>query len=338
MASFFKDMTPLVQAFGEAWKYVGILLRLPLGLLSDLSTLIESLSNSIGMAKGDVLALGAVATLLALPFTRAMTVIGAVLLLLEDFTGYLTGRDSLIGHLLGDDDDLTKSNLLGVFESMVDLFDTALDLAQTLGDLLGSDANFSFAETLNDFLRETIRLLDDLNVMLGGDTKAQRDYEARIESAGSLQQMDTLIKGKKDQEWYGNSYGSNLYQQLLGGVGIKGLLQGKNSVFSDNADDKGDSVLMEFLFSDLTRSVGNEIMEFGKTAINELTPQENAAQVSRDPSRRGFSPSPGLKTELAPITINFNGDNVDQEGAKKGVTEALQGQLNQVNDGLGDSG
>ncbi len=295
------------------------------------------------MAKGDVLALGAVATLLALPFTRAMTVIGAVLLLLEDFTGYLTGRDSLIGHLLGDDEDLTKSNIFGVFESLSTLlgtvFDRFVDLGQLVGEgLFGSDANFSFVETLNDFLRETIRLLDDLNVMLGGDTKAQRDYEARIESAGSLQQMDTLIKGKKDQEWYGNSYGGNLYQQLLGGVGIKGLLQGKNSVFSDNADDKGDSVLMEFLFSDLTRSVGNEIMEFGKTAINELTSQENAAQVSRDPSRRGFSPSPGLKTELAPITINFNGDNVDQEGAKKGVTEALQSQLRQTNDNLGDSG
>jgi len=333
MAAFFKEMKPLVQAFGQAWKYVGAMLRVPLGLLADLSTLIERLSLNLNMAKGDILALGSIATLLAIPFTRVMTLIAGALLLLEDFTGFLAGRDSLIGHLLGDDEDLTKSNLFGVFESMAEIFHTVIELAETLADLFGSDSNLSFATSLNNFLRETIRLLDDLNVMLGGKTKAERNYEARIESAGSLQQMNTLIKGRKDQEWFENNYGSNLYQQLLGKSGIKGLLQGDNSVFS--REDSGDSFLMSLLFTDRTRAFSDGIMEIAEKAMNELTPQENAAKISQDASRRGFSPSP--KLDPSSIIINFNGDNVDEAGATKGVTEALQGQLTQVRDNLGDS-
>ena len=222
MAAFFKEMKPLVQAFGQAWKYVGILLRLPLGLLSDLSTLIENLSENLNMAKGDILGLGSVATLLALPFTRMMTVIGGALLLLEDFTGFLAGRDSLIGHLLGEDEDLTRSNIFGVFESLITLLGTVFDRFIDLGKVVSEGLFGSIDTTFNEFLEGTIRLLDDLNVMLGGKTKAQIDYEKRISSASSPEERNRLLKGKQDQDWFGKSYGSRVYQQVFGGnAGVK---------------------------------------------------------------------------------------------------------------------
>ena len=100
MAAFFKEMKPLVQAFGQAWKYVGAMLRVPLGLLADLSTGIERVADNADMAKGDVLALGTVIGLMLTPFTRFATVVFASLLVLEDFTAFLSGRGSAIGTFL----------------------------------------------------------------------------------------------------------------------------------------------------------------------------------------------------------------------------------------------
>ena len=336
MASFFKDMTPLVQAFGEAWKYVGILLRLPLGLLSDLSTLIESLSNSIGMAKGDVLALGAVATLLVLPFTRAMTVIGAVLLLLEDFTGYLTGRDSLIGHLLGDDEDLTKSNIFGVFESLFTLLGTVFDRFVDLGQLVGEGLFGSFDTTLNDFLRGTIRLLDDLNVMLGGKTKAQIDYESRISSASSSQERNRLLKGKQDQDWFGKSYGSRVYQQVFGGnAGVKKEI---DSIMNVN---NMPPILKQYAMG--ANWLGNLLTPSEKTKSmreNLVSAQQGNNETS---IRDGLTPLKPLtpREDIPPLTQNiyFTG-NPDREEVTAGVNDAndVQAQLRQTNDNLGDSG
>jgi len=310
MASFFKDMTPLVQAFGEAWKYVGILLRLPLGLLSDLSTLIESLSNSIGMAKGDVLALGAVATLLALPFTRAMTVIGAVLLLLEDFTGYLTGRDSLIGHLLGDDEDLTKSNIFGVFESLFTLLGTVFDRFVDLGQLVGEGLFGSFDTTLNDFLRGTIRLLDDLNVMLGGKTKAQINYESRISSASSPQERNRLLKGKQDQDWFGKNYGSRVYQQVFGGnAGVKKEI---DSIMNVN---NMPPILKQYAMG--TNWLGNKIADFVGA-----TPSDKTSAM-----RDNFVPGSPIGSTAITQTLNSLGNPDREQGTEAGKEANSLGNL-----------
>ena len=323
IAEFFKDMEPLVQAFGEAWKYVGTMLRIPLGLLSDLSTLIDNLSDSIGMAKGDILALGTVATLLAIPFTRAMTVIAGVLLLLEDFTGFLAGRDSLIGHLLGDDEDLTKSNIFGVFESLLELIGTVFDRFGNLAELIGAGLGLdSFDSDLNDFLRGTIRLLDDLNVMLGGKTTAQRDYESRIASASSPEERNRLLKGKQDQDWYGQNYGSRVYQQVFGGnAGVKKEI---DSVMNVN---NMPPILKEYAMA--SNWLGNKIADFA-----EATPSDKTSAM-----RDNFVPGSPIGSTAITQTLNFLG-NPDKEQVIEAVKEAnsMQGQLNQVNDGLGDSG
>ena len=323
IAEFFKDMEPLVQAFGEAWKYVGTMLRIPLGLLSDLSTLIDNLSDSIGMAKGDILALGTVATLLAIPFTRAMTVIAGVLLLLEDFTGFLAGRDSLIGHLLGDDEDLTKSNIFGVFESLLELIGTVFDRFGNLAELIGAGLGLdSFDSDLNDFLRGTIRLLDDLNVMLGGKTTAQRDYESRIASASSPEERNRLLKGKQDQDWYGQNYGSRVYQQVFGGTA--GVKKEVDSIMNVN---NMPPILKEYAMA--SDWLGDKIADFA-----EATPSEKTSAM-----RDNFVPGSPIGSTAITQTLNFLG-NPDKEQVIEAVKEAnsMQGQLNQVNDGLGDSG
>jgi hypothetical protein len=274
------------------------------------------------MAKGDILALGTIATLLALPFTRAMTVIGAVLLLLEDFTGFLTGRDSLIGHLLGDDEDLTKSNIFGVFESLLELIGTVFDRFVDLGQLVGEGLFGSFDTTLNDFLRGTIRLLDDLNVMLGGKTKAQIDYESRISSASSSQERNRLLKGKQDQDWYGQNYGSRVYQQVFGGTA--GVKKEIDSIMNVN---NMPPILKEYAMA--SNWLGDKIADFA-----EATPSEKTSAM-----RDNFVPGSPIGSTAITQTLNFLG-NPDKEQVIEAVKEAnsMQGQLNQVNDGLGDSG
>jgi len=298
------------------------MLRIPLGLLSDLSTLIDNLSDSIGMAKGDILALGTIATLLAIPFTRTMTVIAGVLLLLEDFTGFLTGRDSLIGHLLGDDEDLTKSNIFGVFESLLELIGTVFDRFVELGKLVGEGLFGSFDTTLNDFLRGTIRLLDDLNVMLGGKTTAQRDYESRIASASSPEERNRLLKGRQDQDWYGQNYGSRVYQQVFGGTA--GIKKEIDSIMNVN---NMPPILKEFAMA--SDWLGDKIADFAE-----------ATQSDRTSSMRdSFVPGEPIGSMAITQTLNFHG-NPDREQVIEAVKEAnsMQGQLNQVKDGLGDSG
>jgi tape measure domain-containing protein len=173
MAAFFKEMLPLVRAFGEAWHYIGAILRVPLGLLVDLSTGIKLLSEHTGMAKGNILALGIVATLLALPFTRLATVIGIALLALEDFSAFIAGRKSLMGELLGDDAENTRKNFLDLFSSLGALLGT---IAGHISDIVGlfNESDSPLISLLNGFITQLTELFELLNKLAGGKSKAER--------------------------------------------------------------------------------------------------------------------------------------------------------------------
>ena len=209
------------------------------------------------------------------------------------------------------------------FESLLELIGTVFDRFGNLAELIGAGLGLdSFDSDLNDFLRGTIRLLDDLNVMLGGKTTAQRDYESRIASASSPEERNRLLKGKQDQDWYGQNYGSRVYQQVFGGnAGVKKEI---DSVMNVN---NMPPILKEYAMA--SNWLGNKIADFA-----EATPSDKTSAM-----RDNFVPGSPIGSTAITQTLNFLG-NPDKEQVIEAVKEAnsMQGQLNQVNDGLGDSG
>lgn len=173
MAIFFEQMRPLLQGFGQAWKYVGDIIRVPLGLLADLSTVIEYLSENTSLAKGEIVALGAVLTMLAFPLTRKIALVTTLFTLLEDFTAFLTGRDSLLGQILGDDAEETRKNFNSVFKTMTDTVGLLYDRVKDLFDLLGRNMDGGWIGFLNTTLKDLEEMLYRINLLLGGPTREQ---------------------------------------------------------------------------------------------------------------------------------------------------------------------
>lgn len=214
MADFFMEMKPLLTAFGEAWKYVADVLRIPLGILVDLGRGIEGLADHLNVSKGKVLAFGGIIAGLAFPFTRTVTAIGILLGALEDFTGFLSGRQSLIGHLLGDQSEEVRQNFLSFFETVLSTVELIVERIGDLFELLGR-TDFPLVNIINDLLQALEATFEAINAILGGKTKeermAQKEREASYREKNPLSRLDAL-----DQRAYGGQskeeqgYGSSL--------------------------------------------------------------------------------------------------------------------------------
>ena len=181
LASFFRLTQPLVQAFGEAWVYVGSVIRVPLGLLADLSTGIDKLSEHTGYARGNILALGGIIALLAIPFTSFATGVLLALAGLEDFTAFMSGRESLMGQLLGDSADEVRDNLMGVFESLYDLIDTIVERVEDLFNLFSENSDFKLIDWLNDKIQSLQNTIETIIAILGGDNLKVRTLERSLD-------------------------------------------------------------------------------------------------------------------------------------------------------------
>lgn len=175
MRDFMLNMTPLIEGFGEAWQYVGNLLRIPLGLLHDVGVGLSVLSDNTGIAKGKLVAFGTYLGLLALPLTRTVTLITTGLAVLEDFTAFLSGRKSLLGNLLGDDSEATRQNIINLFSTLAETVKTVFDRLVDIKNLLASDIDGGFLGNLNALLVRIETTLDRFNVMIGGESRMARE-------------------------------------------------------------------------------------------------------------------------------------------------------------------
>lgn len=226
MADFFMEMKPLLAAFGEAWRYMSNVLRVPLGLLVDVGRAIEWLSERTGIAKGTLFAFGGIIAGLVFPFTRVLTAIGLALTALEDFTAFLTGRGSVIGHLLGDDSEQVRQQFISIFETSVTLVETLIARVKDLFSILNNNVEFAFVDELKEFLADFNRFLDDLNVLLGGRTRGQRDaissLDEQIANTDNATIKNDLINRRRQliNEADSASYMSNFHEQILGGAGV----------------------------------------------------------------------------------------------------------------------
>jgi tape measure domain-containing protein len=220
MATFLKKSQPLVQAFGEAWAYIGAVIRIPLGLIADLSTGIDKLSEHTGMARGNILALGGVITLLALPFTRFATGVLMALAGLEDFTAFMAGRDSLMGQALGDSADEVRDNLMGVFESLYDLIDTIVERVEDLFDLFNKNTDFKLIDWLNEKIKALQDRIETFILLFGGDTLKVRTLERELDEEKDPDKKEVIAGKLKTARALGSDYEGNLVNHLFGGKSL----------------------------------------------------------------------------------------------------------------------
>ena len=219
MATFLKKSQPLVQAFGEAWAYIGAVIRIPLGLIADLSTGIDKLSEHTGMARGNILALGGVITLLALPFTRFATGVLMALAGLEDFTAFMAGRDSLMGQALGDSADEVRDNLMGVFESLYDLIDTIVERVEDLFNLFNKNTDFKLIDWLNEKIQDLQDRIETFILLFGGDSLKVRTLE-RTRDLETNPDVRNKLTAQIEREKAGADYETTLGQHLTGGKSL----------------------------------------------------------------------------------------------------------------------
>lgn len=209
MADFFMEMKPLLQGFGEAWKGVADLMRVPLGLLVDAGRILEMVSKHTGVAKGQLMGLGVVAAGLAFPFTRIITLVGLALAVVEDFTGFMTGRKSLLGELLGLEGNQTRQGIFEIFRSLSETIKTVFDRLVELNDLLNTEPEVPFVKKINEALEQLIRIIDSVNVIFGGKTTQERRLEENISSETNPHIRQALINSRKEMD-----YGDRLRQQF----------------------------------------------------------------------------------------------------------------------------
>jgi tape measure domain-containing protein len=175
MRTFIGEMTPMLEAFGEAWIYVADVLRVPLGLFRDLGVGIEALSNTIGVSKGAILSLGTVVGLLAFPFTRTITLIFGAMAILEDFTAFLTGRDSLIGSILDNFKSENPEEYTKTIDAIKEAFDSVYEVVKLIGegwkliwDLLSDTATFEGTLGMLRTLANEIKAAADAILLISG--------------------------------------------------------------------------------------------------------------------------------------------------------------------------
>jgi len=169
MAKFLKDSKPLVIAFGEAWVYIEALIRTPLGLMLDLSSAIDNISKDTGIAKGNILSLGFYVALLAMPFTRAFTVVATLITVLEDLSAYVSGRGSVIGDFLEQFEKSNPEEYAATIKSLQDAFESIDRVVQSI--LFGWKQIFALMGS-DDFASAAVTLLQNVAEQVGATADA----------------------------------------------------------------------------------------------------------------------------------------------------------------------
>lgn len=291
MADFFKEMKPLLQGFGEAWNYVGSVIRIPLGLLVDMGRGLETLSRWTGATKGELTALATVFGLLAFPLTRTLTLILGAFAVLEDFTAFLSGRGSLLGQLLGEDSEVTRNNFIQLFETVTTVVTTLWERLSDIFNLLGKNIEGGWVGRLNTTLTQLEEILYRVNLLLGGPTREQIAAESFKRSNPNIANVDSVIKSEKNKGYFEKLFGGSgisqagkfLYDRTLFGFLDNNLFEGKGmKPFAENLKSVVNPEVMArvpllpFLMSD--DDVKNSY--FSQSQISQYNPDSNAGSTT----------------------------------------------------------
>ena len=194
MATFMERLNPLIEMFAENWGFAAQVIRIPLGLLGDMTIGIEKLAEELKVSEGAILGFGTLGAMMLTKLTRKFLMFGAVLALVEDMTAFLTGRESLMGELVGDDADEIKGKFVTVFEELGEVFKNLKNrFLEFIGAVTG-DHDLTWVEALDATLTSIASALKDINVFLGGRTRKE---DALIKQRDELDPDDPMYYEKR---------------------------------------------------------------------------------------------------------------------------------------------
>lgn len=314
MATFFEEMLPLLRGFGESWKYVEGVLRVPLGLLVDLSTGIEKLSEKIDVSKGAIIGLGTIFSLLLFPLTRTFTIISFGLLLLEDFTAFLTGRGSAIGKFfkkLEETDPEFFKELESLFTNIKELIDTVYTGYEELLNLLMTSFDMPVIDQLKEVVTELNKAIEGVLILSGKkDGESDSLFKVRKGSVMDWVMPDSYPRyGREDIDRSSAGGMLEFYQSIVEGQLGSSVLQG-----AETAATVGSLGMVNF--GDPTKNpYMNDYISFNRESA---TPQQ------------GGSGSSGI-SQFFDLKISVDGSNGDRQTAEN-INNYLQEMLRTASD------
>ena len=160
MATFMERLNPLIEMFAENWGFAAQVIRIPLGLIGDLTSGIQRLSYSLDVSESSLLAFGAAGSMMLTKFTRKLMVFAVVLALLEDFSAFLAGRDSMFGSMFGSDveEERARRKFIEDFEETLKSISSVTDMIakgwQEIFRLFGDNPADGFLNAMSSILAE----------------------------------------------------------------------------------------------------------------------------------------------------------------------------------------
>lgn len=162
MGQFFKSMAagietaePMIEALGEAFYYLIEPVNATINVGAHLVSMLAYMGESVGLSKGQLVALATVAATLISPIGAVVTAVGALALAFDDLFSYFNGDESLLGEWLAQNQEAA--------EVMGDLRKEASAFAEVISNAFSSTVNLAAGLqglSVPDMLLSTMKELD----------------------------------------------------------------------------------------------------------------------------------------------------------------------------------
>lgn len=137
MANSLSGMQPMIKSLGMAFEILIAPVNAFVTLMGDLGRIWPTLAQGLGLTTGQLSALAAVAAVFLSPLGGVVMGISLLVLAVEDFVGFLQGKDSLFGRLFKNLDD---EKLLAIFtlgQAFIDAKNAVVEMSKALGEFFG---------------------------------------------------------------------------------------------------------------------------------------------------------------------------------------------------------
>ena len=309
MATFMERLNPLIEMFAENWGFLAQVVRIPLGILGDFTELLPRMSRNLGITEGAIVGITAAGAAMMFPFTRMILLFGVLFALFEDFTAFLTGRDSMFGKLLGDDEEETRKNFLNVYERLGETLKAVGNIFSELIGNLSDDPDITWVDRLNEGLKYTEELMIGLNMLLGGKSKKLIELEKEVAAldkqenvpASKLISLHNQMKIEKERS-HMSKIGEVLYRGM-GGSDDRTIRQNVSEDLRDDFPMVRDTI--EFLKNGLQMEMPSFLRDESERQGGMQNPQSSAQPIEQ-------------RNE---ITIRLEGSGSTEEDAQEIVAQ-----------------
>ncbi|UKM53954.1 putative tape measure protein [Pseudomonas phage vB_PaeM_VL12] len=163
MANLFKEMARTLNDNEEAVKGLGAAMEWLLSpfeaaaiLIRQMLQQLPDLASKLGLTSGQLMALAGAIGLALFPLGQIALAIGGLFLVVEDFVGFLQGKDSVIGDFFNQLTPEQQAVWLKIGGAVVQTAEAVGRLAEAMGELLGGFAEGGMFSTALDFFTSKI--------------------------------------------------------------------------------------------------------------------------------------------------------------------------------------